>query len=191
MHQPRCTASKELRGCFHVDGEGVCVCYCLRSRFPCMRVCLCLGRERKKDTRCVWWREAVDGEKEDMCYGFKKVFISKMRTIMCTYFSLAVNVCGWIPICNSIQSARWGLERPKSYTENKSPGWYTLKNRFFIGINDSMKNLLHPWNPLLETFFRFFWMLFTLGKKLTFIFKVFCSIHSCQVIFPTISTCTK
>lgn len=33
-------------------------------------VCLCLGTEKKRQT--LSWREAVDGEKEGMCSGFKK-----------------------------------------------------------------------------------------------------------------------
>lgn len=99
--------------------ERVCV-YVLPPEIKVpVRVCVCVWAERKKTNRVMerssgWWKRGhvLWFQETDK----NLVFISQMWTctIMSNYLGLAVNVSGCIPICNSIESARWGLERPKS-----------------------------------------------------------------------------
>lgn len=87
------------RGC-------VCMCYHPRSRVLC--VCVFVFGQREKKTNLVmerssgWWKRGHVLRFQET--NKNVVFISKMwtRSIMSNYLGLAVNVCGCIPICNSI-----------------------------------------------------------------------------------------
>lgn len=131
MHQPRCTASKELRGCFHVDGEGVCVCVTAWDQGS--RSCVFVFGQREKNTQCDWDKQRMV-KKRTCVLWFQELYteavsIAKiwMCTIMWNPFSLTVNVCGCISISNYKIVCKMRIRVPQiivhwSYSPSKATG---------------------------------------------------------------------
>lgn len=88
--------------------ERVCV-YVLPPEIKVpVRVCLCLGREKKKDTQCDWEKQRMVKKRTCVLWfhetDTEAVSIAKIWTctIMCNHFSLTVNVCGCISVSSYI-----------------------------------------------------------------------------------------